>query len=216
MWLSNGSSRLSSSTKGRRRGESSSRIRDREGLQASVAGLLLLRLPNAFLLYGVVCFLTGFGLFLGLAWRMDLDNTPSRDDNLAVMVMYIVVGSISVLGSAGVVKWKMGEVHQAEKSVGKDIEEGEGNEDGDEDGSGSAKRSQDDDSEDGDEDEADALIDKNKKIKGGENNSPREAIDHERIAKALEDAAKAHREVARLLKDSFRKHHDDGKSIHGL
>lgn len=196
MWLSNGSA---SRTHSKDRGHSSSRGRaeNRDGLQTSVASLLLLRLPNTFLLYGVACFLVGFGLFLGFAWRQDLDNTPSRDSNRAVMIMYIVVGCVSFLGAGGVVKWKMGEVDQAEKEAGKDIEEGDDDEDGD------GSTSQNDDS--GNEGEGDGLL--AKKRMGGKC-SPEEVKHHERIAKALEDAARAHRDLAQLMNDAIREGRD--------
>jgi hypothetical protein len=187
MWLSNGAvSRSPSNNKGQ--GLSA----NREKLQTSVASLLLLRLPNALLLWGVACFLVGFGLFLGFAWRQDLDNTPSRDSNLAVMIMYITVGSVSFLGAAGVVKWKMGEVGEAEKVVGKDIEEGDDEEDEDE----SIRQNDDRDSEG----EGDSLLAKSRR--NGGYPSMEEADHHRRIAKALEDAARAHRELARLMSDA--------------
>lgn len=202
MWLSNGSFSRSGS---KPRGDPFNRRQDREGLQSSVASLLLLRLPNAFLLYGVACFLVGFGLFLGFAWRQNLANTPSRDNNFAVMLLFVVVGAVSFLGAGGLVKWKMGEVDLAEKSIGKDIEEGDGH-DGDGHGRGDVdgNRSQADDS-DG-EGETDGLL--GKKTRGGKY-SPKEVMDHERIANALEDAAKAHRELATLMKNALQKSGDD-------
>jgi hypothetical protein len=203
MWLSNGSSSRSGSKDGKG-GHSFTRSQDRDGIQTSVAALLLLRLPNAFLLYGVTCFLVGFGLFLGFAWRQDLRNTPSRDNNMAVMIIYIAVGGVSVLGTAGVVKWKMGEVDQAEKIVGKDLEEGDDEEEGDGSGSGSRNGSQQEDS--GREGEADGLLGKQKR-QG--KYSPREAMNHERIAKALEDAARAHRELAKLMNNTIQGRQDD-------
>jgi hypothetical protein len=203
MWLSNGSSSRSGSKHGKG-GHPFTRSQDRDGMQTSVAALLLLRLPNAFLLYGVTCFLLGFGLFLGFAWRQDLDNTPSRDNNMAVMIMYIAVGGVSVLGTAGVVKWKMGEVDQAEKIVGKDLEEGDNEEDGDGSENGSKAGNQQEDS--GSEGEADGLLAKTKR---NGKYSPREAINHERIAKALEDAARAHRELAKLMNNAIQDRQDD-------
>ena len=186
MWLSNGAvSRSPSKNKGR--GLSA----NRDKLQTSVASLLLLRLPNALLLWGVACFLVGFGLFLGFAWRQDLDNTPSRDSNLAVLIMYISVGSVSFLGAAGVVKWKMREVGEAEKVVGKDIEEGDEEEDEDE-----STRQSDDRGSEGEGDNLHA-----KRRRNGDNPSTLEAEHHQRIAKALEDTARAHRELAKLMSD---------------
>jgi hypothetical protein len=192
MWLSNGSARQSRT---KNSGDSFSRKEGRDGLRTSVASLLLLRLPNAFLLYGVACFLIGFGLFLGFAWRQDLANTPSRDNNLAVMIMYIVVGGVSFLGAGGVVKWKMGEVDTAEKVEGKDIEEGhDGDRDEDQHGNGSGNDNTDSEGED------DALLRKKRKSR---RHSPKEARHHEHIAKALEDAAKAHRELAKVMSRAF-------------
>ena len=194
MWLSSGAASRSRSKHG---DHAFNRGQDRDGLQSSIASLLLLRLPNAFLLYGVVCFLVGFGLFLGFAWRQDLDNTPSRDSNRAVMIMYIVVGGVSFLGAGGVVKWKMAEVDQAEKIVGKDIEGGDDDANGDASGRGSGNWSPNDGS--GSEGEAEGLLGKGRR--NGQF-SPKEVMDHERIAKALEDAARAHREVARLMNNA--------------
>jgi hypothetical protein len=191
MWLSNGAVSRSPS-KNRGRGLSA----NRDKLQTSVASLLLLRLPNALLLWGVACFLVGFGLFLGFAWRQNLDNTPSRDSNFAVMIMYIVVGCVSFLGAAGVVKWKMGEVGEAEKVVGKDIEEGDDEEDEDE-----SRRPNDDRGSEGEDDGLLAKIRKN-----GGHASTEEVERHQRIAKALEDAARAHRELAKLMNDAVREH----------
>jgi hypothetical protein len=155
------------------------------GLQTSIASYLLLRLPNAFLLSGVMCFLIGFGLFLGFAWRQDLDNTPSRDSNRAVMIMYIVVGCVTFFATGGLVKWKMAEVDQVEKVVGKDIEEG-------------------DDTEEG-EGEGDALLGK-KKNDG--TCSQTEVSHHVRIAEALEDAARAHRHLAKLMRNDNQEDED--------
>jgi hypothetical protein len=186
MWLSNGSARGSRNA--------FLRGQERHGLQTSVASVMLLRLPNAFLLYAVASFLIGFGLFLGFAWRQDLDNTPSRDSNFAVMVLYIVVGCLSFLGTGAVVKWKMGEVDQAEKVMGKDIEEG------DEDGNdGNGAESPHDES--GDEGESDGLLGKKKKQNG--KFSKKEVMHHEQIAKALEEAARAHRDLAKLMNDAI-------------
>jgi hypothetical protein len=193
MWLSNGAVSRSPSKNG---GHSGSRAlsASRDKMQTSVASLLLLRLPNALLLWGVACFLVGFGLFLGFAWQQNLDNTPSRDNNFAVMIMYIVVGCVSFLGAAGVVKWKMGEVGQAEKVVGKDIEEGDDDEDEDE------ITPHNDDS--GSEGEGGSLLAKGRK--DGKYSSMEEAEHHGRIANALEDAARAHRELAKLMSDATR------------
>ncbi len=199
MWLSNGWSSRSGSED---RGDAFSRSLERDHLKTSAASLLLLRLPNAFLLYGVLCFLIGFGLFLGFAWRQNLENTPSRDSNLAVMIMYIVVGAVSFLGAGGVVKWKMGEVDQAEKIVGKDVEEA--SDDGGGDRNGSRNANEEDDS--GSEGEADGLL--GKKIRGGQY-SQKGVTDHERIAKALENAARAHRELAKLIDNAIRHPGDD-------
>lgn len=191
MWLSNGSARASRNA--------FVHGQDRHGLQTSVASVMLLRLPNGFLLSAVASFLIGFGLFLGFAWRQDLDNTPSRDSNLAVMVMYIVVGCLSFLGTAGVVKWKMGEVDHAEKEMGKDIEEGD---EDDEDGAGgNGAKSQEDGR--GDEGESDSLLGKNKKKRQNGTFSKKEVLHHEQIAKALEAAARAHRDLAKLMSDAI-------------
>ena len=191
MWLSNGSERASRNA--------FVHGRDRHGLQTSVASVMLLRLPNGFLLYAVACFLIGFGLFLGFAWRQDLDNTPSRDSNLAVMVMYIVVGCLSFLGTAGVVKWKMGEVDHAEKVLGKDIEEGDENDDDGAGGDGAKSQQE----ETGDEGESDGLLGKKKKKKQNGTFSKKEVLHHEQIAKALEEAARAHRDLAKLMNDAI-------------
>lgn len=188
IWLSNGSARR---TRSKDSGDALTGGRGRDELQTSVASLLLLRLPNAFLLYSVASFLVGFGLFLGFAWRRDLDSTPSRDSNFAVMIMYVVVGAVTFLGTGGVVKWKMAEVDQAERIFGKDIE---GGDDG---GDGSGNGSQHDDS--GSEGEDDRLLGKGRKSK---KYSSTEGVDHERIAKALEDAARAHKELARLMRNA--------------
>ena len=189
MWLSNGTAnRLLSKNGGR--SSSCGRSGEKGGLQTSIASFLLLRLPNAFLLSGVMCFLIGFGLFLGFAWRQDLDNTPSRDNNWAVMVMYIVVGCVTFFGTGGLVKWKMSEVDQAEKVVGKDIEEGDDAEEEE----GSSSPDEDDESEG----EDDALLGK-KKNDGS--CSQKEVLHHERIAEALEVAARAHRHLAKLMRN---------------
>ncbi|KAF7504575.1 hypothetical protein GJ744_002070 [Endocarpon pusillum] len=196
MWLSDGSANCLHSKNG---GRSSSRGRSGEigGLQTSIASLLLLRLPNAFLLSGVMCFLTGFGLFLGFAWRQDLDNTPSRDSNRAVMIMYIVVGCFTFFATGALVKWKMSEVDQVEKVVGKDIEEGDEAEEAE------SSCGQDEDNES--EGEGDAWLGKKK------NNgtcSQKEASHHVRIAEALEDAARAHRRLAKLMRNDNQEHED--------
>lgn len=195
IWLSNGSARRVGAKDG---GDDAftDDVQGRYRLRTSVASLLLLRLPNTFLLSGVTSFLLGFGLFLGFAWRLDLDDTPSRDSNLKVMIMYIVVGSVTCLGAAGVVKWKMGEVDRAEMVVGKDIE------DGDDDDGGS--ESPDDGGDGGGED--DSLL----RGKGRRNwRSSKEGMDHERIANALENAARAHRELAKLMKNAVEHHPRD-------
>lgn len=195
IWLSNGAARRVGA-----KDSGNDAFTDEQGgceLHTSVASLLLLRLPNAFLLYGVTCFLLGFGLFLGFAWRLDLDDTPSRDSNFKVMIMYIVVGSVNFLGAAGVVKWKMGEVDQAEKVVGKDIEGGDDNDGG--------TGSPDDNGSDGGGEDDGLLVGK-----GRRNWHPsEEGMDHERIAKALEDAARAHRELAKLMKNAVGHHLGD-------
>lgn len=200
MWLSNGSANRSRSNHG---GRSSSRGRSEKkgGLQTSIASLLLLRLPNAFLLSAVVCFLIGFGLFLGFAWRQDLHNTPSRDSNRAVMIMYIVVGSVTFFGTGGLVKWKMSEVDQAERVVGKDIEEGEGDSEEEEGNSG-----RDEDDESGSEGEGDGLLGKKRR---NAKDSQKKVSHHERIAEALEDAAKAHRHLAELMRNALSETEDD-------
>lgn len=194
IWLSNGSA----SRVGAKDGGDDAFTDDGQGryrLRTSVASLLLLRLPNTFLLSGVTSFLLGFGLFLGFAWWLDLDDTPSRDSNLKVMIMYIVVGSVTFLGAAGVVKWKMGEVDRAEMDVGKDIEDGD-DDDGESD-------SPDDVGDGGGED--DSLL----RRKGRRNWClSKEGMDHERIANALENAARAHRELAKLMKNAVG-HPDD-------
>ncbi|ERF69858.1 hypothetical protein EPUS_05400 [Endocarpon pusillum Z07020] len=196
MWLSNGSANCLHSKNG---GRSSSRGRSGElgGLQTSIASLLLLRLPNAFLLSGVMCFLIGFGLFLGFAWRQDLDNTPSRDSNRAVMIMYIVVGCVTFFATGGLVKWKMSEVDQVEKVVGKDIEEGDDVEEAE------SSSGQDEDNES--EGEGEALLGK-KKNDG--TCSQKEVSHHIRIAEALEDAARAHRHLAKLMRNDNQENED--------
>lgn len=167
------------------------------GLQTSIASFLLLRLPNAFLLSGVMCFMIGFGLFLGFAWRQDLDNTPSRDSNRAVMIMYIVVGCVTFFATGGLVKWKMSEVDQVEKVVGKDIEEGDDTEEAE------SSSGQDDDNES--EGEGDALM---RKKKNDGTCSQKEVSHHVRIAEALEDAARAHRHLAKLLRNDNQENED--------
>ncbi len=89
------------------------------------------------------------------------------------------------------IKWKMSEVDQAERIVGKDIEEGDGAEE--EDGS-SGK-----DEDDGSQAEGDALLGKKKKHG---TSSQKDASHHERIAEALEDAAKAHRHLVKLMRNA--------------
>lgn len=196
MWLSNGSASRVGSKDGN---DAFFRGQHRDGLETSVASLLLLKLPNTLLLYGVTCFLVGFGLYLGFAWRQGLENTPSRDSNFSVMILYIVVGCVTFFGSGAVVKWKMSEVIRAEKVIGKDIEEGD---DGEE---RSGDRSEDESS--GTEGEVDNLLllkkKKNgKKKKKGMNLSRKEVTHHERVANALENAARAHREIAKLMNNA--------------
>lgn len=194
MWLSNGSGGKTRSETGS--GSGSRRDDDRGGLQTSVASLLLLKLPNALLLYAVACFLVGFGLFLGLAWRQDLENTPSRDSNFAVMVLYIVVGCVTFFGSGALLKWKMSEVDQAENVIGKDIEEGHADH---ETGDGHGN-SDDDDDDDSNKGENHRLLGK---AKGSRKFSSKEVRDHEKIAEAMEEAAKAHRELAKLMSNAL-------------
>ncbi len=113
------------------------------------------------------------------------------------MIMYIVVGCVTVFGAGGLMKWKMSEVDQAERVVGKDIEEGDGAEE--EDGSSGQ------DEDDGSEAEGDALLGKKKKDR---TYSQKEASHHERIAEALEDAARAHRHLAKLMRNAVQENED--------
>jgi len=154
-------------------------------LQASISALHLTRLPNTFLSYGVTCFLTGLGLYLGFAWRHDLDTTPGRNNNEAVLILFLVTASCGILTGAGWSAWKLFEVTFAEealdtdrkgnlRSVGDVEEEGEGG-----------------------DSETTSLL--------GSHSSGRS--DGKALAEALEKAADAHRrcaeadgEVARLLK----------------
>ena len=177
MWLSNGQFT--------NYGEGGGKTR----LQASISALQLTRLPNAFLSYGVTCFLTGLGLFLGFAYRQDLETTPGRNNNEAVLVLFLVTASCAVLTGAGWSALKLFEVTYAEEALETDKKGrlryvGDVEEDADSLGSKASS-------------ETTSLLGKS----GGK--SP----DRNGLAEALEKAAKAHREcaeaereVARLLR----------------
>ena len=196
MWLSNGSCR------GSRKAPTPGL--DGEHMETSVASVTLLRLPNFFLLCGVACFLVGFGLLLGFAWVQELETTPSRDSNFSVLVLYVTVGTVAFLGTGGILRWKMTEVHDAETTAGKDLEEGRSDDEGGGD-------------EDGDEnvgkglDETDELLSTrpktNKEYQKKQRavqvfSSERDLGHHEHMVKALEEAARAHRNLVKLMRDT--------------
>lgn len=104
LWLSNG--HFTSDSEGGRK----------KRLQASISALQLTRLPNAFLGYGVTCFLTGLGLYLGFAYRQDLDTTPGRNNNEAVLILFLVTASCAILTGAGWSALKLLEVTYAEEA----------------------------------------------------------------------------------------------------
>ncbi|KAF2088186.1 hypothetical protein K490DRAFT_56195 [Saccharata proteae CBS 121410] len=166
----------------------------RRRLQVSVASLQLLSLPQNFLAVSVVCFLSGFGLYLGFAWRQDLDDTPARNNNEAVLIMFVTAASCAVLGGMGTSFWKILEVGSAEQIWEKDKVSGQGVRNVHEVQSSS---------EDEPEDHGHSASSSDLPTKHNHSNARTHDGDwkkHEEIAEALAAAAEAHRRLADLLK----------------
>lgn len=89
-------------------------------LQSSISALQLTRLPNTFLSYAVTSFLLGFGLYLGFAFAHDLDTTPGRNNNEAVLILFLAVSACGILETGGWMSWKLFEVSYAEQELGMD------------------------------------------------------------------------------------------------
>ncbi|KAL9621678.1 MAG: hypothetical protein Q9160_003931 [Pyrenula sp. 1 TL-2023] len=180
-------------------------------LKASVASLQIMRIPNTFLSFAALAFLVSIGLFLGFSARQDLDRTPGRDNNKAVLILWLVTAFVAVSESAGCGFWKVWEDRRLERESGIEDAEGFGtkkNRDGrgadeengargiggPEDGHGNGEDEEEE--EEADDDESAALL---------KNHPEDEGFDA--LAKALEKSAMAHarcadadREVARLMK----------------
>ena len=181
----------------------------------------LLGLPLQFLVAAFVCFLLGFGLYLGYAMKQNLDTAPGRDNNKAVLVLFLVVASVALTIASMNNVWKMREVDAAERVWEKGVEEdqeGKENDDGkDHHGNGSGTNAgrrrrkaqelyQTDDGQDQpscsdrDGDERAKLLREQRTLKSRNASSDRrEAKRHGKIAEAMERVVEAHRELARLL-----------------
>ncbi|KAL0262155.1 hypothetical protein SLS55_003594 [Diplodia seriata] len=89
--------------------------RPKRRLQVSIAALQLMSMPHKFLTVAVAFFLGGLALYLGFAYRQDLDDTPARDNNEAVFISFVAVAGTAVFSGLGVSAWKVWEVRGAEK-----------------------------------------------------------------------------------------------------
>ncbi|KAL9111615.1 MAG: hypothetical protein Q9227_003888 [Pyrenula ochraceoflavens] len=198
-------------------------------LKASAASIQIMRLPNTLLSFEAVAFLVGIGLFLGFAARQDLDRTPARDNNRAVLGLWCTVGILLVLECGGSSLWKMREGRAMEKQWGETVESSNGDEE-----AGRQQESRDRgpfprsneadrESDDGEEeaDERTSLVKQRGKhtrttsqhtkvptpTLTSKSLSSRDQRNKDALAQAFEESAKAHlqaaeadREVARLLR----------------
>lgn len=173
-------------------------------LKASVASLQIMRLPNTFLSIAAFAFLVSIGLFLGFSARQDLNRTPGRDNNKAVLILWLVTAFVAVSESAGCGIWKIWEDRKVERMSGM---EGEGK--------GIKKNGRSDEEEagsrlgDGVEESADErtrLLENYDHDGNDTSHAKRSGDGLNALAKALEASAKAHarcaeadKEVARLM-----------------
>ncbi|EKG16154.1 hypothetical protein MPH_06591 [Macrophomina phaseolina MS6] len=169
--------------------------RSRRRLQVSLAALQLLSMPHKFLSAAVGFFLAGFALYLGFAYRQDLDDTPARDNNEAVFVAFVGVASVAVVSGMGVSLWKVWEVRGAERRTDRDFYVDDDDDDQDSFGGQESEES-------GYEaDESQVLgspqLERRSGPRGWKAASGR--FRHEEIAEALEVAARLHKRVARLM-----------------
>lgn len=206
-----------------RQGKTTRIAGDGRRLKASVASMQIMRIPNTFLSFSALAFLVSMGLFLGFSARQDLDRTPGRDNNKAVLILWLVTAFVAVSESAGCGFWKVREDRRLERESGMEDREGfltkkngsarGGDEENgargigsSEDGDGNGEEEVD---VDDDDDESAGLLQNN-------DNHPKDEDEDEgfrssnktaALAKALQKSAKAHarcaeadREVARLMK----------------
>lgn len=156
-------------------------------LQVSIAAMQLLSMPHRFLSAAVVFFLAGFALYLGFAFRQDLDDTPARNNNEAVFILFLAVATTAVMSGTGVSLWKLWEVRGAEKRSDMDSygdDSGEGDAESDESGSAA--------------DESSPHTERHQRPKGkGPSRKDRQL----KMAKALEESARLHRHIAQLIRE---------------
>jgi len=191
LWLSNG--RYTSSGKNYQPGREEALMQEdsesKPKLQASVAALVVLRMPNAFLTYGVVCFLTGMGLYLGFSYKHDLQNTPGRNNNEAVMVLFLVVAAVGIVEAGLATGWKFSESNYTDRVI--DDSNGRPNGHG-KNSNGNSGRGEDSEGAD----ERSPLLSKAGKSDGSKADI-RDAL--QAMAKAHDECAKAERRLTQLL-----------------
>ncbi|KAK7709123.1 hypothetical protein SLS57_008849 [Botryosphaeria dothidea] len=165
--------------------------RGKRRLQVSIAALQLLSMPHKFLTAAVAFFLAGFALYLGFAFRQDLDDTPARDNNQAVFVSFVGVAAIAVMSGTGVSMWKVWEVRGAEKRSDRDLYGDDESESFDVDSEESGYEA----------DESQLLGSPQMERQRPRGKRASRKFKHEEIAEALEEAARLHKRVARLMRE---------------
>lgn len=189
-------------------------------LKASVASLQIMRIPNTFLSFAALAFLVSIGLFLGFSARQNLNRTPGRDNNKAVLILWLVTAFVAVTESAGCGMWKVWEDRRLERMVGASSSREQRRKDGGGGGGdeeeaaerdsgdgllGNHQASESDDNDDDDDEQTSLLRDHGSDRKDSQD--PPSPVNVSALAKALEQSAKAHarcaeadREVARLMR----------------
>ncbi|GME53727.1 aspartate racemase protein [Neofusicoccum parvum] len=163
---------------------------EKRRLQVSIAALQLLSMPHKFLSAAVVFFLAGFALYLGFAFRQDLDDTPARNNNEAVFILFVAIATTTVFSGMSISLWKVWEVRKAGKRSDKDSWEEH------------SEETDPDSEESGYEADESQLLGSNELERRGRPKGKKSRKDrHDEIAQALEEAARLHKRVARLMRD---------------
>ncbi|KAK0663583.1 hypothetical protein DIS24_g949 [Lasiodiplodia hormozganensis] len=156
-------------------------------LQVSIAALQLMSMPHKFLTAAVAFFLAGFALYLGFAFRQDLDDTPARDNNEAVFISFVAVATASLVSGLGVGVWKVWEVRGAEERS-------------DRDSYGDESESFTDSSEESGYEADESQVLTSPQVQRPRAKKPRRGR-HDEIAEVLEEAARLHKRLARLMRE---------------
>ncbi|OJD31573.1 aspartate racemase protein [Diplodia corticola] len=181
--------------------------RARRRLQVSIAALQLMSMPHKFLTVAVAFFLGGLALYLGFAYRQDLDDTPARDNNEAVFISFVAVAGAAVMSGLGVSAWKFWEVRGAERRSDKDAY-------GDEESEAWTEEDEEEEEEGEVSEQSGYDADESQFLSSSQMTGSRQQQQqqprarksrgggrHDEIAEMLEEAARLHKRLAQLMRE---------------